>query len=233
MGISRTTVLWPSLIAAAIVAVASPAGMAARAGGTIVGTITTKEPARAPLKVTIDPGVCGASVPDESVVVDASGRVANAVITVAGVKAAAPAEIVLANEKCRFVPHVSIVKPAGIVKVTNKDAAPVLHTTHAQMTDGKFLFNVSLPIPGMTISKPVDKAGTLQLACNTHPWMRGWLVVTDELTAQSGADGAFKLEGVPAGTREVRVWHEALKAAPVTVTVKDGETTTINVVLVK
>jgi plastocyanin len=233
MGISRKTVFLQAALAIAAALAMVPLSLSARAGGTIVGTISTKETARAALRATIDPTVCGSTLPDESVVVDAAGRLANAVVTVAGVKTAAPAEAVVANEKCRFVPHVALIRPAGTVKVTNKDPAPVLHTTHAQMTDGKFLFNVSLPIPNMTISKPVDKAGILQLVCNTHTWMRGWLVVTEELSVASGVDGKFRIEGVPAGTQELRIWHEALKAAPLKVTVKDGETVTVDVTMVK
>jgi ribulose 1,5-bisphosphate synthetase/thiazole synthase len=60
------------------------------AGGTIVGVVTTKEPAKPALNVTIDPNVCGATLPDESVTVDAAGHVANAVVTVTGVKQLRP-----------------------------------------------------------------------------------------------------------------------------------------------
>jgi plastocyanin len=226
MGVSRKTVFSALTVGAALVATQLLAG--APAGGTIVGTITTKEATRPALRVTIDPAVCGQSLPDESVVVGAAGQLANAVVTVTGVKSPAPAEVTVSNEKCRFVPHVAMVRPAGSVKITNKDPAPVLHTTHAQMTDGKFLFNVSLPIPNMTITKQVDKVGMLALVCNTHTWMRGWLAVTDELSAQSGADGKFRLDGVPAGPHEIRIWHEALKAAAVKMVVKDGETLTVD-----
>jgi plastocyanin len=232
MGISRTTVFLPGVALAAGLSIGL-VDLHARAGGVIVGTVSTKETGRPALRVTIDPTVCGTSIPDESVVVDAAGRVANAVATVTGVKAAAPAETVVNNEKCRFIPRVSTLKPAGAVKVVNKDPAPVLHTTHAAMVDGKFLFNVSLPFPNFTTNKTVEKAGLVQLACNTHTWMRGWLVVTDELSSISGVDGKFRLEGVPAGVHEVRIWHEALKAAPIKVTVKEGETVTVDVTLIK
>jgi plastocyanin len=211
------TVRWPVL-----------ASRTSAPAGSIAGTLTTREPATPPLRVTIDPAICGTSVPDESVAVDPAGGLANVVITVAGVKAQAPAEVALRNEKCRFVPHVGLVRPGGIVKVTNADPPPVLHTTHAQMSGGKFLFNVSLPLPNQTIAKPVDKTGTLQLACNTHPWMQGWLIVTDELSAVSGPDGRFRIGNVPPGTYELRFWHEVLKSAPVRVTVKDGETLAID-----
>ena len=183
------------------------------------------------MKVTIDPGVCGQSIPDESIAVDAQGHVANAVLTVAGVKAAAPAEAVVANEKCRFAPHVALIKPGGTTRISNQDPS-VLHTTHAATSDGKVLFNLALP-PSIKLSKPVDKPGTVKLTCSTHTWMRGWLIVTDELSAVTPADGTFRLEGVPAGVHDLRVWHEALKAAPQKVTVKDGETVTVNITLAK
>ena len=54
----------------------------------------------------------------------------------------------------------------------------------------------------------------------------------EELAAISGADGSFKLDNVPAGSYDIRVWHEALKAAvPTRVVVKDGETVTLNVTM--
>jgi len=232
MGISRASVLLPGIALAAALA-APPAWLQARAGGTIVGTLTTKEPGRPPLRVTIDPNVCGSTIPDESIVVDATGHLANGVVTVTGVKVPSPAEVTVSNEKCHFVPHVSLLKPAGNVKVTNKDAN-TLHTTHAQFADGKFLFNVSLPMVNFTTTKPIDKPGLVELACNTHTWMRGYLVVTEELSAVSGADGKFRIENVPAGPHDLKIWHEALKTlTPIKVTVKDGETVNIDVTLVK
>jgi plastocyanin len=228
MTFGRNTALAALTLATALVATPN---VDARAGGTIVGVVTTKEPARAAIRVTVDPNVCGTTLPDESLSVDAAGHLANAVLTVTGVKSPAPAEVSVANVTCRFAPHVAVLRPAGTVKVSNGDPV-VLHTTHASTADGRVLFNVGLP-PNVTLSKPVDRAGIVKLMCSTHTWMRGWLFVTDELSAVSGGDGAFRLEGVPAGVQELRVWHEDLRAAPQQVTVKDGETVTVNFVLAK
>lgn len=202
------------------------------AGGTIVGVATTKEAAQKPIRVTIDPGVCGQSVPDETIVVDGSGGLSNVVVTVPGVKAQHPAEASFSNDKCRFVPHVAFMRPNGAVKMTSKDAT--LHTMHAAAVDGRAFFNISIPVPNLTLSRPIDKAGIVTLSCSTHTWMRGYLHVSEELSAMSGADGKFRIEGVPAGTYTLKVWHEALKvAAPVKVTVKDGETATVNLSFAK
>lgn len=214
---------------------AAPSAIVARAGaaaGAIAGTITTKEPERPAVRATIDPSVCGSSVSDESITRDAAGHLANVIIIVPGAKAPAPADVLVSNDRCRFVPHVALLRPGGAIRMTSQDA--VLHTMHAAGSDGRAFFNVSLPIPKMTLSRTLDRPGPVTLSCSTHTWMRGYLYVTDELAAVSGADGRFRLEGVPAGTHELRIWHEALKvSAPVKVTIKDGETATVDITMIR
>lgn len=204
----------------------------ARAGGTIVGVATTKETAAPAIRATIDPAVCGSSVPNESVMVTSGGQLANVVVSVPGVKATQPAEVSFANEKCRFVPRVGLMRPGGAVKMMSKDAT--LHTMHAAAVDGRAFFNISIPVQNVTLSRPVDKAGLVTLSCSTHTWMRGFVQVTEEMSALSGADGRYRLDNVPAGKYQLKVWHETLKTAtPVTVVVKDGETVTVDLTLVK
>jgi hypothetical protein len=183
----------------------------------IAGTITTLAKGVAPVRVTIDQKVCGDQLPDEAIVVDRQGRLANAVVILTGVKRATARDVLVTNEKCRFAPRVQIAAPKTSMKTTSNDA--VLHTTNAQLENGRSLFNVALPIPGITITKAIRGNANVRLSCNTHPWMRGWMVVTDEAAAISGADGRFTIDNVPPGTYELRVWHEALKGAPQKVTV--------------
>jgi hypothetical protein len=215
-----------------LVLVLPPAPGLVRAGGTIAGTVSTRETAPRPVQVSVDTNVCGGSVADESIAVSATGALANVVIRVPGVKNVAPAEAAIANQKCQFVPRVAVVRPSGSVAVSNRDPV-VLHTAHATTADGRTVFNVSL-LPGLTLTKTVGAAGLVRIACDTHTWMRGYLYVTDELAAVTGADGSFRLAGVPPGTYDLSIWHETLKAAaPVHVTVKDGETSTVSVLMVK
>ncbi len=197
--------------------------------GSITGTIATSAKGAAPVRVTIDQKICGNELPDEAIVVDAQGHLANAVVILTGVKRAAPGEAVAMNENCRFGPRVQLAKPNGTLRTTSKDAT--LHTTQAQLDNGRTLFNVALPVPGINITKPIGPAGTVRLSCNTHPWMRGWVIVTDDAAAISGADGRFTIDNIPPGTYEVRVWHEALKGAPQKVTVVAGKPTEISLQL--
>ena len=112
MGVSRQTVYLAALTCVVALAMARPT-VRAGAGGTISGTITTKEPTMKPIAVTIDSGVCGPSLPNEAITVDSAGHLANVVVTVTGVKAPAPADAPVNNEKCSFVPRVATLVPAA------------------------------------------------------------------------------------------------------------------------
>lgn len=214
------------LLALGILGTLACAQVAAAQTGSVTGTVTTTAKGVAvPIRITIDQKICGNELPDEAIVTSPQGQLANAVVILTGVKRAAAGETVVMNEKCRFAPRVQIAKPNATIKTTSKD--PVLHTTQAQLENGRTIFNVALPVPGLNISKPIGGAGVVRLNCNTHPWMRGWMVVTDDAAAISGADGRFTIDSVPPGTYELRVWHEALKGAPQKITVVAGKPTDI------
>lgn len=209
------------------VACAALAAPAFAQAGSVTGTITTTAKGLAPVRVTIDQKVCGAELPDQAIVVDPQGRLANVVVMLTGLKRAGAAEATITNEKCAFAPRVQVVRPNASVRTTSKD--PILHTTNAQLESGRTLFNVALPIPGLTIAKPIGQAGNVRVVCNTHPWMRGWVVVTDDAAAVTGADGTFTIDNVPAGTYELRIWHESLKGATQKITVAAGKPTSLSV----
>ena len=197
-------------------------------GTSVQGVVTTQARPPRPLRVTVDQKVCGAELPDQSVVVDATGHLANTVVILVGVKARTPPrEARVLNEKCTFVPRVQVVGTKAMVKTASKD--PVLHTTTVQHADGSQLFNIALPVPGMELVKPIDGAGPLRVGCSTHQWMRGWIYVTDDVAVVTGADGRFAIPDVGPGTYQLRVWHESLRAADQTVTVAAGKPVTVTI----
>jgi plastocyanin len=222
-----------SFVLAGIVMVAGSAGSAAgeQADGVITGTVRTKAARPRPMRITTDQRVCGRELPDDSIVVDDAGSLANAVVTLVGTKApaGAAAEPTIVNSKCAFVPRVQIARPGASVKVRSEDA--ILHNTNLQTANGASIFNIGLPMPGPTVSRPLAAAGRVRIACNVHQWMRGWIVATDEIAAVTGADGTFRLTGVPPGTYELRVWHETLAEHTQKVTVAAGKPATVTVEL--
>ena len=209
----------------------SPAPVWAQ-GGTITGIATTTLKGLRPLRVSMDMKVCGAEVPDETINVGPSGGLANVVVALTGVKVTAPyPDPQVTNEKCRFLPRVQLARPGAPTKTTSHDA--LLHTTNAQQDGGRTLFNVGLPVPNLVITRPLNGAGLVRITCNTHQWMRGFIMVTNEMAAVTGVDGSFRLTGVPPGTYELKVWHELLKVAPVKVTVANGVTATVKLALAR
>jgi plastocyanin len=212
--------------------VAGAAPRAAAQGGTITGVATTAVAPMRPLRVTMDMKVCGAEVPDDTVAAGPAGVLANVVVTLTGVKAAAPyPDPTVTNDKCRFLPRVQLARPGAPTKTTSHD--PLLHTTNAQQDGGRTLFNVGLPVPNMVITRPLNGPGLVRITCNTHQWMRGFIMVTDEMAAVTAADGTFTLANVPPGTYELKVWHELLKAAPVKVVVTAKAPTTVKLALAR
>ena len=76
------------------------------------------------------------------------------------------------------------------------------------------------------------RPGVVRVECDSHGWMRAWIVVSNARGAVSGVDGVFVsnargavsgvdgvfvLEDVPAGDHELTIWRERLGAAPRTV----------------
>ena len=202
-----------------------------QAPGTIRGVVRMENPpAPSVLSVNADQAVCGDTVPNEEIVADADGRVANAVLRLAGVawpEGVTPPKI--DNIGCRFVPHVQIAPTRSMLLVTSQDET--LHSTHSYDDRQRTDFNIAMPFSGMEVNRPLRRPGGVRIECDSHGWMRAWIVVSNDLGAVSGAEGAFLIGQVPAGTHELTIWHEVLGAVPQTVTVEAGQTTEVEFTL--
>ena len=236
MGVSRSGSAAALIVASVFltVSVARPEGDArqrAAGSGSIRGRVTAPGAvATGSQKVTIDEKICGPSVPDEAIVLDNAGGLAHAVIVVKGLAWGETAPARVTNKGCRFIPHVSVVRPGSTLEVTSEDGT--LHTSHIYAPDGRSLFNIALPMAGLTVKRPVENmSGAARLACDTHPWMQGFVYVSADRATVSGADGRFVLADVPAGSYDLVVWHERLKVPIQRVSVAAGETVDINVIM--
>jgi hypothetical protein len=69
----------------------------------------------------------------------------------------------------------------------------------------------------------------MRLKCDIHPWMVAYVgVASHPYIGLSGADGAFRITGVPPGKYPIRVWHERYGRLTANVEVKAGQTATVD-----
>jgi hypothetical protein len=186
----------------------------ALAAGSIQGTVKIVKPAPAapPLPVVKDGAVCGKEAPNDLVVADKSGGLANVVVFLKDVKVAgkpAPvANAALDQRQCRYFPHVQALTVGTQLSLMNNDA--ILHNVHANETN-MTVFNVAMPIKGQKLPIPMRKPGLMKLQCDAgHTWMSGYVYVFDHpYYAVTDEKGAFTIKDVPPGDYTVELWHEA------------------------
>ena len=133
-------------------------------------------------------------------------------------KVALPTQIIINQEKMRFVPALSLVGVGAKARFANND--PWEHRVRASAA-GILQFDIAssggfeLRMDGKIEGKPAkaadatfDKAGPVLLGCHLHASVRGNVYVSDSPWATlSNADGVASFEGVPDGAVRVRVWH--------------------------
>jgi plastocyanin len=125
----------------------------------------------------------------------------------------------LEKEK-RFVPHVLAVPLGSTVDFRNEDE--IFHNVFSLSPAAKF--DTGLHKGGADTPVKFDKAGVIELLCNIHATMLGYLVVVDTpWYAVADGGGAFQIRGVPPGEYEAAVWHEsANEVQKRKVTVEEG-----------
>ena len=153
-------------------------------------------------------------VPNESILADASGGLANVFVYLkkapAGVQVpAAPATKLVFDQKgCIYTPHAFIARVGQTINITNSD--PVAHNVHT-FSNTKALNSAIQGNDTKGTDLVYDKSETLPIktVCDFHAWMDSYHLVVDHPWAGlTGLDGSFEIAGVPAGKMEFVVWHE-------------------------
>jgi plastocyanin len=140
----------------------------------------------------------------------------------------APTEPAVLDQKgCDYTPHMLVIRAGQTLKIRNSD--DTLHNIHPR-PQANTEFNIGQPRQGMESSKTFDKPEVMiPVGCDVHPWMRAFISVFDHpFYAVSQEDGTFEIKGLPAGEYDIEAYHGKLKSLDQKVTVKDGETATLN-----
>lgn len=182
----------------------------AQGGGTIVGEVKVSgtPPAPKTVKVNKDNQVCGNEKKIVEVAVGPGNGLDNAVVTVADAKGAKAAKKAVLDQKgCEFHPMVLVMAP-GEIDILNSDG--ILHNIHTFSKKNPPV-NRAQPKFKKEIEEKWAQPETVELRCDVHAWMGGWLVVQDNpYYVITDENGAFKLTDVPPGEYEIKVWHEKL-----------------------
>ena len=158
-----------------------------------------------------------------------AGPVAGAAVLLEGPAHAAAKDAphaVIDQRDSTFIPHVLAVAVGTTVDFPNHDT--ILHNVYSASPAKRF--DLGMYDPGQTRSVTFDAPGVVRLGCNVHPKMEAFVVVhTNAWAGVSDASGTYTVTGVPAGSYELRVWHETLVGRSVPVTVRDGEVAPVDV----
>jgi plastocyanin len=198
--------------------------------GTITGEVkfVGAVPERKPIQVSKDHDYCGQTLPDDSFLVGRGGALKNVVVYIdaPGVRPPPSGKSnILDTDGCSFVPRVTAMAMGEKLIIHNSD--PKLHIVHSYL-DKKTVFNLAVPFKNhqMEITHKLKNPGLLEVHCDTHAWMRGYIHVFEHpFFAVTDDKGWFAVPSVPAGVYTLKAWHEKTGLRSIEITVpEEGET---------
>ncbi len=201
----------------------------APAPGAVHGTVRLSGVAPELPALRLSPTVereCGRELPDRSLLVGRDGALEGVVVSVDAHAVPGPAEpVVVDQRRCAFWPPVSAARAGSTLVIRNSD--PLLHNVRAD-TDARQLFNIGMPIEGMSTRKPLPaNPSVVDLKCDVHTWMRAWVKTFDHpYFAVTGPDGRYEIRDAPAGPTKLRFWHPRLGELTEAVEVRSGAAVT-------
>ncbi len=219
-----TNILMKSAVALAMLGLATTAGakgykeVDVANGGALAGTVAagSAQPDTRDYTISKDPAVCGTGTRQVPFVQINDGKLMNAVVFLKDVKegkAFDPDSINLTlNQKgCAFSPAMGVMANLGELTAINDDAT--LHNIHTYEIIGKArrtVMNVSQPNKGDVVTKKVKlrRGDGMKIECDAHDFMHGFVFVArNPYYSVVDENGAFSIEGIPAGTYKVVIWH--------------------------
>ena len=203
---------------------------------TLTGRVKIKGeiPKRRKISTNADPK-CAAMHPGDLLtddfVIDAAGNVQYVLIYVKeglGDQKFTPPKtpIVVEQKGCRFEPHVMGIMVGQELLFRNQDE--LMHIVHVVPKNNRE-FGFSQAKKGEERPKTFTNKEIIRLFCDVHPWMVAWIHVFDHpLYAVTGADGKYKLKGLPPGKYTIEAWHDGYKAVTQEIEVKAKDNKTLN-----
>ena len=140
-------------------------------------------------------------------------------------------EVVLDQKNCEFQPYALPLHKDQ--KLVIKSSDPKSHNVRFSGIANTGINQMVAPQGELKVTLIPDKL-PLELHCDIHPWMKGYLMVLDHpFFTTTATDGSFEIKGVPAGDQNLILWQNKVGYANkgfgrgIPVTVKAGEVTDV------
>lgn len=199
--------------------------------GVAQGKVMIKDPP-APLPPLKNEPCCEgapATVPDESIVVNDNGTLANVVVFIQGGPKAEGSDLDAAKLDqvfCRYTPHVIGVVVGQTLNIKSSD--PTVHNVHYKSTFGGDS-NYWMKNAGESVDVKFKMPEFIRTGCDVHPWMNATICVLDNpLFAITGSDGTFKIPNLPTGSYKLVAWHERFGKMEQPLEIKDEAPVTVD-----
>jgi hypothetical protein len=195
-------------------------------GGHIQGKIkfTGSAPLLRKIEISKDQEVCGRTEKtDEALLVGPDlglGNVVVSILDIAKGKKFPDLNGVLDQKDCLYLPHIVLTPVGKPLTILNSDG--VLHSVHTHSVRNP-PFNRAQSKFKKEMQEIFLFPERIQLTCDVHGWMSGWIVVMEHpYFSVSALDGSFELQDIPEGGYDLSFWHEILGEKRLSVNVEVG-----------
>ena len=188
-------------------------------------------PPAAKIQTTADPYCAqvhqGAPLFSQTVQVGTDGALVDSLVFVSdGLSGSYPTPqtpVTLDQKGCVYIPHVIGMMAGQPLLILNSDAT--LHNIHPQPAVNAG-FNIGMPVQGMKQTRVFQKPEPVfHVKCDVHPWMSAYIATfAHPFFGVSNRQGIAELNNLPAGTFQIKAWHEKYGAQTQSVSVAAGET---------
>jgi plastocyanin len=108
----------------------------------------------------------------------------------------------------KFEPKFTVVMKGDTLSFPNNERNAVDHNVYSPRTPGRVGFNLGRYGRGVSKTWTFNQPGVYDIYCDLHEDMRAQVkVLENEYYTYTDATGAFRLEDVPEGDYEIRVWR--------------------------